>query len=126
MIMDGDLSKAAKRLIITAERLISNEEIRRDPTSTSIPFYLVDAVCEVRYGAYPGTMPYEYFSDEEHLQEWLNVQKDPEEFRKFLDYNIYDCPAHYEYIRRNGGILKMNELRHKELLLHKEVADGRL
>ena len=122
--MDGDLSKAAKRLIITTERLISNDEIRRDPTSTSIPFYLVDAVCEVRYGAYPGTMAYEYFSDEEHLREWLNVQKDPEEFRRFLARNIYECPDHYEYIRRNGGIEKMNKLRQKELLLHREISDG--
>ena len=126
LIMDGDLSKAAKRLIITTERLISNDEIRRDPTSTSIPFYLVDAVCEVRYGAYPGTMAYEYFSDEEHLREWLNVQKDPEEFRRFLARNIYECPDHYEYIRRNGGIEKMNKLRQKELLLHREITDGRL
>jgi glutaconate CoA-transferase subunit A len=126
LIMDGDLSKAAKHLIITTERLISNDEIRRDPTSTSIPFYLVDAVCEVRYGAYPGTMAYEYFSDEEHLREWLNVQKDPEEFRRFLARNIYECPDHYEYIRRNGGIEKMNKLRQKELLLHREITDGRL
>jgi glutaconate CoA-transferase subunit A len=126
LIMDGDLSKAAKRLIITTERLISNDEIRRDPTSTSIPFYLVDAVCEVRYGAYPGTMAYEYFSDEEHLREWLNVQKDPEEFQGFLARNIYECPDHYEYIRRNGGIEKMNKLRQKELLLHREIAHGQL
>jgi len=126
LIMDGDLSKAAKRLIITTERLISNDEIRRDPTSTSIPFYLVDAVCEVRYGAYPGTMAYEYFSDEEHLREWLNVQKDPEEFRGFLARNIYECPDHYEYIRRNGGIEKMNKLRQKELLLHREITHGQL
>ena len=124
LIMDGDLSKAAKRLIITTERLISNDEIRRDPTSTSIPFYLVDAVCEVRYGGYPGTMPYEYFSDEEHLREWLSVQKDPEEFRKFLARNIYECPDHYEYIMRNGGIEKMNKLRQQELLLHREMQDG--
>jgi glutaconate CoA-transferase subunit A len=124
LIMDGDLSKAAKRLILTTERLISNDEIRRDPTSTSIPFYLVDAVCEVRYGAYPGTMPYEYFSDEEHLQEWLSVQKDPEVFRRFLARNIYECPDHYEYIRRNGGLEKMNKLRQKELLLHREIANG--
>ena len=124
LIMDGDLSKAAKHLIITTERLISNDEIRRDPTSTSIPFYLVDAVCEVRYGAYPGTMPYEYFSDEEHMREWLSIQKDPEEFRKFLARNIYECPDHYEYIRRNGGLEKMNRLRQKELLLHKEISNG--
>jgi len=124
LIMDGDLSKAAKRLILTTERLISNDEIRRDPTSTSIPFYLVDAVCEVRYGAYPGTMAYEYFSDEDHLREWLSVQKDPEEFRKFLARNIYECPDHYEYIMRNGGLEKMNKLRQKELLLHREITNG--
>lgn len=125
-ISDDDLARASKRLIITAERLISNEEIRRDPTSTVIPFYLVDAVCEVLYGAYPGTMPYEYFSDEEHLQEWFRVQGDPEEFRQFLNRNIYDCPNHYEYVQRNGGIEKMNELRRKELLLHREAENAGL
>jgi glutaconate CoA-transferase subunit A len=122
MVMDGDLSKAAKHLILTTERLISNDEIRRDPTGTSIPYYLVDAVCEVRYGGYPGTMAYEYFSDEEHLQEWLSVQKNEEGFREFLNYNIYDCSDHYEYVRRHGGIEKMNQLRQKELLLHREIS----
>ena len=47
-------------------------EIRRDPTQTVIPFYCVDAVCEVPFGSYPGNMPYEYFSDEEHLRHWLD------------------------------------------------------
>jgi glutaconate CoA-transferase subunit A len=122
MVMDGDLSKAAKHLILTTERLISNDEIRRDPTGTSIPYYLVDAVCEVRYGGYPGTMAYEYFSDEEHLQEWLSVQKNEEGFREFLKYNIYDCSDHYEYVSRHGGIEKMNQLRQKELLLHREIS----
>jgi glutaconate CoA-transferase subunit A len=121
LISDDDLARASKRVIITTERLIPNEEIRRDPTRTVIPFYLVDAVCEVRYGAYPGTMPYEYFSDEEHLQEWFRVQSDPEEFRKFLSRNIYECPDHYEYVRRNGGIQKVNELRRRELLIDREA-----
>lgn len=126
MISDDDLARASKRVIITTERLIPNEEIRRDPTRTVIPFYLVDAVCEVLYGTYPGTMPYEYFSDEEHLQEWLRVQDNPVGFQEFLNRNIYDCPDHYEYIQRNGGIHKINELRQKELLLHKEVESGPL
>jgi glutaconate CoA-transferase subunit A len=124
LISDDDLARASKRVIITTERLIPNEEIRRDPTRTVIPFYLVDAVCEVRYGAYPGTMPYEYFSDEEHLQEWFRVQSDPEEFRKFLSRNIYECPDHYEYVRRNGGVQKINELRRKELLIDREAESG--
>ncbi len=119
-VSDLDLASASKRLIITAERLISNEEIKRDPGSTDIPYYLVDAVCEVPYGAYPGTMPYEYFSDEDHLREWLSVDKDLDKFKEFLQRNIFDCKDHEDYIGLNGGLRKMRELRTKELLLQKE------
>ncbi len=120
-VADIDLANASKRLIITTERLIHSDEIKRDPSATRIPYFLVDAVCEVPYGAYPGTMPYEYFSDEAHLREWLNVEKDPAEFKAFLAKNIFDCKDHEEYIARNGGMKKMLELRAKELLLFKEV-----
>ena len=83
-VSDQDLAKASKRVVLTTERLISNDEIRRQPHATFIPFWCVDAVVEVPYGSYPGNMPYEYFSDEEYLKEWLNVEKDPEEFKKFF------------------------------------------
>jgi glutaconate CoA-transferase subunit A len=116
-VSDIDLANASKRLIITTERLIPTEEIKSDPTSTRIPYHIVDAVCEVPYGAYPGTMPYEYFSDEEHLKEWLAVEKDPEAFQAFLQDNIYDCQEHEDYVNRNGGIKKILELRAKELML---------
>ncbi|MCF8095979.1 MAG: CoA transferase subunit A [Desulfobacteraceae bacterium] len=119
-VSDEELANASKKVIITTERLIPSEEIKRDPTSTRIPYFLVDAVCEVPYGGYPGTMPYEYFSDEEHLKEWLKVEKDEEEFKAFLDRNIYGCKNHDEYILLNGGYAKMRELRARELLLHKE------
>jgi glutaconate CoA-transferase subunit A len=116
-VADIELANASKRLIITTERLIPTDEIRQDPSATKIPYHLVDAVCEVPYGAYPGTMFGEYFSDEEHLRQWLSVEKEPEKFRAFLDRNIYDCKNHEDYIRRNGGLAKMQALRAKELLL---------
>ena len=58
-ISDLDLASASKRLIITTEKLIHNDDISSDPGSTNIPYYLVDAVCEVPFGAYPGNMAYE-------------------------------------------------------------------
>jgi glutaconate CoA-transferase subunit A len=116
-IADLDVARSAKRLIITTEKIISNEEIRREPIKTVIPFYLVDAVCEVPYGSYPGNMAYEYFSDEDHIQEWMRVEKDPEAFKEFLDKNIYQCKNHFDYLRVNGGMEKMQELRQKELLV---------
>jgi glutaconate CoA-transferase subunit A len=116
-IADFELARASKHLIITAERIVSNDEIRNDPTRTVIPFYLVDAVCEVPYGSYPGNMPYEYYSDEGHLREWLTVEKDPDEFKKFLDKNIFGVKDFAEYIELNGGINKMQELRDQEFLI---------
>jgi glutaconate CoA-transferase subunit A len=91
-----------------------------------IPYYLVDAVCEVPYGAYPTGMPYEYYSDEVHLKEWLKVQKDPPAFTSFLKRNIYDCPDHAAYIELAGGIDRIQELRARELLLHKEETNAKL
>jgi glutaconate CoA-transferase subunit A len=116
-IADLDIARAAKRLIITTERIISNDEIRKEPIRTLIPYYLVDAVCEVPYGSYPGNMAYEYFSDEDHIMEWMQLEKDPEAFKAFLDKNIYQCKTHFDYLRVNGGMEKMWDLRQKELLV---------
>jgi glutaconate CoA-transferase subunit A len=116
-VADFDLARAAKRLIITCERLIPNDEIRGDPSRTIIPFFCVDAVCEVPYGSYPGNMPYEYFSDEAHLRHWLKVEKDPDEYRRFLDDYIYGVSDFAEYLQRCGGLPRLQELRRQEFLL---------
>ena len=120
-IADLELANASKRLIITTEKLISNKAIRSNPQNTQIPYYLVDAVCHVPFGAYPGNMAGEYFSDEDHLREWLDAEKDPDTFRDFVNKNIYECDSHEEYVNRNGGLNKIAELRKKELLLDREV-----
>ena len=115
-VADLDVARAAKKLIITCERLIENDEIRSNPTRTAIPFYCVDAVCEVPGGSYPGNMPYEYYSDEEHLQQWLSVERDRDEYRRFLDHHIYDVSGFEEYLERSGGRERMPELRRLEFL----------
>ena len=114
---DNDLARASKKLIVTCERIIPNEEIRRDPNMTVIPYWCVDAVCEVPFASYPCNMYGEYFSDEDHLKEWLKVEADPEEFKRFLHKNIYSCRDHFDYIEKNGGMHKMLALRNKEWLL---------
>jgi glutaconate CoA-transferase subunit A len=51
--MDIDIAMAAKRVILTTERIIANEQIRRVPDLTRIPFFAVDAVVEVPIGCAP-------------------------------------------------------------------------
>jgi glutaconate CoA-transferase, subunit A len=116
-VADLELARAAKRLIITTEKLVHNEVIREDPTHTSIPFYLVDAVIEVPYGSFPGNMAYCYFSDEVHLAQWMKVEKDPEEFAKFLDHYIYSCADFGDYLEKCGGLKRIEELQKLENLV---------
>lgn len=115
-VSDWFVARAANKVIITCERLISNEEIRRDPTSTVIPFYCVDAVCEVPGGSYPGNMPYEYYSDEDHLRHWLTAERDPVVHREFLDRYVLGVRDFAEYLERCGGQARLAQLRHEELL----------
>lgn len=55
-VADEDLARAAKRVIITCERLVLTDDIRAHPDRTRIPWYLVDAVIEVPFGGYPGNV----------------------------------------------------------------------
>ena len=113
---DFDMARASKRVIITTEKLITTDEIRSDPNATTIPYSCVDAVCEVPCGSYPGNMPGEYFSDEPHLQEWLQAERDEDEFRKFLGKYIYGVSRFEEYLNLCGGMEKIKKLRAVELL----------
>ena len=51
--MDIDLAMAANRVILTTERIVSNDQIRRAPDHTKIPFFTVDAVVELPFGCAP-------------------------------------------------------------------------
>lgn len=117
-VADFDLARAAKRLIITCERLVPHDEMRRDPHRTLIPFLCVDAVCEVPFGSYPGNMPGEYFSDEDHLRLWLEAEKDPAAFNQFLEDHIFGVRDFAGYLEACGGLPRLQHLRQRELLLH--------
>lgn len=116
-VADLELARASKRVIITTERIISTDEIRENPEATLIPSLCVDAVCHVRYGSYPGNMAGEYFSDEQHLAQWLKVEKDETQLDAFLDKYIYGVDDFESYLELCGGAERMEELRKEELLI---------
>jgi len=64
-------------------------------------------------------MPYEYFSDEEHLRHWLDVECDPAEYAKFLDRYLFGVSDFAEYLQLCGGLPRLQKLRQEEFLLHR-------
>lgn len=104
-----ELARASKRLIISTEEIIPNEEIRRYPERTVIPYYLVDAIVEAKYGSHPGEMCYRYWRDEEHLNQYYKDSADPEKTKAYLDKWVYGCKNHAEYVQR-VGLKRLQEL----------------
>ena len=103
-------------MIVATEQIVDEEFIRRDPRMTAIPFYLVDAVCEVPYGAHPVQMPYLYFFDEKHIASWLELSKTEEGTQEYLDRYVFGVNDFNEYLERVGGTERMQQLERIEEL----------
>lgn len=110
-VEDFELARAARRLILTTEEIIDIEQIRANPSLTTIPFYLVDAVVEVPYGSHPCLMPYLYFFDEDNIGEWLKISKTDEGAKEYFDKYVFSVKTFEEYLELCGGVEKMNQLR---------------
>jgi acyl CoA:acetate/3-ketoacid CoA transferase alpha subunit len=116
IVEDFELARAARRVIVTAEEIVDEEQIRRQPDRTVIPFFLVDAVCEVPFGAHPTQMPYLYFFDEEHIREWLTVSRTEEGTRAYFEKYVFGVQDFEAYLERVGGVRKLSYLKRVEQL----------
>lgn len=114
LVEDFELARAARRVLLTTEEIVDEEVIRSQPDRTVIPFFLVDAVCEVPFGAHPTQMPLFYFFDEEHIHEWLTLSKTEEGTRAYFEKYVFGVQDFEEYLERVGGVRKLNLLRRIE------------
>ncbi|MBI5304831.1 MAG: CoA transferase subunit A [Chloroflexi bacterium] len=99
----GEMARACKRLIISAEEIVPTEEIRKYPDRTLIPFYLVDAVVHAPFGSHPGEMAYMYARDEVILREWVHASETAPGARAYLDKYIYNVSDHRAYLDLIGA-----------------------
>jgi glutaconate CoA-transferase subunit A len=99
---DIDIAVAARKVIVTCEELVSNDVIRRDPQATKLPCFVVNAVCEVPYGAYP-TQCYGYYDyDNSFLKAYGAASKTEEDFKAFLNEYVYGVKDQAEFLEKIG------------------------
>lgn len=98
--MDIDLAMAADRVILTTERIVSNEQIRRAPDQTKIPFFAVDAVVELPFGCAPHECSGVYEPMMRHLEQYVaQVNADPVGgMRSYLDRHVYGPTSWTEFL----------------------------
>jgi glutaconate CoA-transferase subunit A len=65
------LSRAAARVLVTAERLVPRERIRAQPELTLVPGFLVEAAAIVPRGAWPGSAHPDYGIDDGAIERYL-------------------------------------------------------
>ncbi|HET7155164.1 MAG TPA: CoA-transferase [Hyphomicrobiaceae bacterium] len=102
--MDLDLAMAAKRVILTTERIVSNEQIRRTPDQTRIPFFTVDAVVEAPIGCAPHECYGVYEPFFSHLDDYAALTtKDPVKgTQEYLERYFYEPKSWPDYLSRLG------------------------
>jgi len=100
---------AKNGVIVSAEKIVSTEYIRRHSHLVRIPSYMVKAVCEVPFGAHPGGMTNcglpefeHYFDDYDFITDIRNASRDKEKFLKWIKCWILDCKDHNDYISKVG------------------------
>jgi glutaconate CoA-transferase subunit A len=79
---DHPLTRAAKRVLITAEKLVSTDRLREQPELTLVPAFMVEAVAVVPNGAWPGSMHPYYEIDYPAVERYM--KDDAGSFEKHL------------------------------------------
>jgi acyl CoA:acetate/3-ketoacid CoA transferase alpha subunit len=125
LVEDFELSRCARRLIITTEKIVDNELIRKEPWRTSIPFFVVDAVVETPHGSHPCEMPGRYYYDEDHIAEWLSLSKTPEGVNEYLQKYVSSVDCFEDYLKLCGGVKRMRYLKRREFLQEPMTAPWR-
>ena len=98
--MDKDIALAADRVILTTEQIIDNNEIRRTPDRTDIPFFCVDAVVEAPYGCVPHECYAAYEPEFNHMDMYvkLMMERSTEGVQEYLDKYVYSPQTFDDYL----------------------------
>ena len=125
LVSDPYLARASKKVIVSTEMLVPNDEIRLNPALTVIPYWCVDAVVEVNFGSHPGNMPGAYWFDEDFFRMFLEMGKTEAGTAQFFEEYIYKIEDFEQYLEKIGGVKKMNELRAIEKLIYAKEGSSR-
>lgn len=88
---------ACQHIIITTEKIVSPDLIRRDANRTVVPGFRVAAVVEVPWGAYPLHLAGCYNSD---LAAFSTACREVNTYQAYVDRYIYGVPDHAAMIDR--------------------------
>ncbi|MGH7365210.1 MAG: CoA transferase subunit A, partial [Candidatus Rokuibacteriota bacterium] len=102
--MDADIARAAATVLVTAEEIVSKDEIRLHPDRIVIPGFLVDALAHVPYGSYPHECYGIYDAEPEHFTAYVDgiQQHGTAGVADYLERYVYAPGRHADYLTLFG------------------------
>ncbi len=110
-----DAAFAAKKVILTAEEIVSEDVIRSDPNRTLIPDFIVHAVVDEPWAAHPSYTQGYYDRDNEFYVKWDDLTKEHETTMAYLNEWVYGVEDRAAYVKKLGPE-KLEKLRPKPLM----------
>jgi acyl CoA:acetate/3-ketoacid CoA transferase alpha subunit len=110
--MDGGWpARAAKNgVMVTVEKIVSTEFIRRHSSFVKIPGYMVNSVSVAPLGAHPrgllnpvGIPEFEAYGDDyEFMSHYRDASQNPDSLNTWIQNWVLNCKNHSDYIRKLG------------------------
>ena len=109
--MDVAISRSCRHIIVTVEKLVSTEEIKKTPHLTAIPAFRTTHLAEVPSGSHPTPVLQVNRTDEDFFRQYVEMSATEESFKRFLDKYIYGTKDFAEYLDLVGRdhILSLQE-----------------
>ncbi len=110
-LWDPLLVKTGKRVFLSAEKVVSSEELKEHFYRIEILSPWIDGVIELPFGAHPGLCFPDYGWDAPHLGEYAAASDTPESFTGYLDKYVNQVENHSEYLELVGGLKRLSRLK---------------
>jgi len=96
--MQKEVAFASRKVIVVAEEIVEEEQIRADPNRTLIPGLIVDAVVEEPYGAHPSYVQGMYDRDNDFYLKWDAISREQAATEAWLEEWVYGVESRAEYL----------------------------
>jgi len=103
---DVEYAQCARKVIVTAEQIVSEDFLREEPGLNHIPHFKVDHVVHVPLGSHPYAVYKCYDHDPVQIAEYHRSCRREDTFREYLKqyvYEVADFDGYLEKIRQRGG-----------------------
>jgi len=108
---DVQQALCADVVIVTAEEIVADDVLRREPERNPIPPLAIHHVCHVPYGAHPYAVFNYYDYDPLHLKTYHESAKDDASYRRYLDTYVYGVKDQAGYLEAIGGPARFESLK---------------